>query len=47
MSNLEYVAITITCTIQKVQFEYKYNYCLYKVIKLQLQITTQVIKLVI
>jgi len=31
----------------KKKFEYKYNYCLYKVIKLQLQITTQVIKLVI
>ena len=33
--------------LYKKWFEYKYNYCLYKVIKLQLQITTQVIKLVI
>jgi len=33
--------------LYKKKSEYKYNYCLYNVIKLQLQITTQIIKLVI
>jgi len=33
--------------LYKKEFEYKYDYCRYRVIKLQLQVTTQVIKLVI